>query len=237
MNDLVYIAIMYTPPFSIGEDELRLLGEISALLPCASGDSAGVRLTEAELLQAHARLGGDACYRSEGSNPHWVPVLVAGLLEWLKQSPVHPVIRAAVFCHELLCIAPFAAGNEILTCALHRQLLAACHPELGNVQFTPEMKHALTAINGTELISASLHAILAVLRRKSPAPRPARHSSTPVEQLVSFIRRHPGSKRQDIMAALPGISPRMLDRHLQTLRESGRIEYRGSRKTGAYFIL
>ena len=42
---------------------------------------------------------------------------------------------------------------------------------------------------------------------------------------------------EDIMAALPGISPRMLDRHLQTLRESGRIEYRGSRKTGAYFIL
>lgn len=222
---------MYKPPFHLTEEHLALLSKITLLAP--ELPESHMLLTESEVKQEHARLGGDGCYRRGGDTPHWVPVLMPHLLCWLNESPTHPVIRAVVFCRELLRISPFSSGNEILAGRLFKHLLSCCHPALASL----ETNFALAAINETELISASLHAILAALHPKAPSPRTCPRRLSPADQIQAYIRRHPGSKRQDLMTALPDISPRMLDRHLQTLRESGRIEYRGSRKTGAYFTL
>lgn len=227
---------MYKPPFSISDASLNMLGEIASLLPHSSSSAPDFEMSERYIRQTHAGLGGDGCYRHCGNNPHWIPVLTEALSKWLNQSPVHPIIRAAVFCLELHRISPFASGNELLIAALHRQLLISYHPSLEKAPFTQEMNLALAALDATQLISASLHAILTTLRRKPAAPRPSRQNAAPIDQLLNFIQKHPGCKRMDIMGGLPDISPRMLDRHLQTLRESGQIEYRGSRKTGAYFI-
>lgn len=222
---------MFVPPFSTTPEALELLAEITSKLTITPPEP----LTVQQLLLSHARAGGDGQFRKGGASPHWVPVLVEGLVQWYNSSPAHPLIRAAVFRHEFLSIAPFSIGNESLAARLHADMLTACHPDLGST----ELNFTLTATDATELISASLHAILAALRRKpekAPEPTPRqRHQHGPIDQILAYLRRHPGSKRQDILNALPTLSPRMLDRHLQNLRETRQIEYRGSRKTGAYY--
>lgn len=221
---------MFTPPFSTTPEALELLAEITAKLAI----SPPAPLTIQQILQTHARVGGDGQFRTHGASPHWVPVLVDALVQWYNSSPAHPLIRAAVFRHELLCMAPFSIANETLAARLHADILASCHPALAELK----LNDPLTATDATKLISASLHAILAALRskpEKAPGAPRARHQSGPTDQILTYLRRHPGSKRQDILSALPGLSPRMLDRHLLNLRENGLIEYRGSRKTGAYY--
>lgn len=230
---------MYTPPFSIAEDALETLAEICTLLT-PNKESEPETLNVSRILRAHAELGSEGCFRSNGPAPHWVPVLVDALAHWVNESPTHPIIRAAVFHFELLRISPFSTANELVAAHLHRRMLAAFHPALSTFQIPDEANIALTAVDASDFIRASLHAILAALQNKPRHPsisRPARQQNTPANQILSFIRKHPGSKRQDLLAALPAISQRMLDRHLQTLRDSGQIEYRGSRKTGAYYTL
>ena len=230
---------MYTPPFSIAEDTLETLAEICTLLT-PSKESEQETLSVSRILQAHAELGGVGSFRSGGPAPHWVPVLVDALARWVNESPTHPIIRAAVFHFELLRISPFSTANELVAAHLHQRMLAAFHPALAELRIPDEANFALAATDASDFIRASLHAILAALQSKPRHPsisRPARQQSTPANQILSFIRKHPGSKRQDLLAALPAISQRMLDRHLQTLRDSGQIEYRGSRKTGAYYTL
>ena len=230
---------MYTPPFSIAEDALETLAEICTLLT-PSKESEQETLSVSRILQAHAELGGVGSFRSGGTSPHWVPVLVDALAHWVNESPTHPIIRAAVFHFELLRISPFSTANELVAAHLHQRMLAAFHPALASFRIPDETNIALAATDASDFIRASLHAILATLQnkhRQQNISRPARQQSTPANQILSFIRKHPGSKRQDLLAALPAISQRMLDRHLQTLRDSGQIEYRGSRKTGAYYTL
>ena len=230
---------MYTPPFSIEESTLKTLAEINALLP-QHKENEQEHLSVARVLRAHAELGGEGSFRSNGPAPHWIPVLVEALAQWVNESPTHPIIRAAVFHFELLRISPFSTANELVAAHLHQRMLAAFHPALAELRIPDEANIALAAVDASDFIRASLHAILAALQNKPRHPsisRPARQQNTPANQILSFIRKHPGSKRQDLLAALPAISQRMLDRHLQTLRDSGQIEYRGSRKTGAYYTL
>lgn len=46
-----------------------------------------------------------------GTLPQYVPDLVLKLLEWVKTSDVHMLIRSCVFHYELELIHPFADGN------------------------------------------------------------------------------------------------------------------------------
>ena len=229
---------MYTPPFTVTDEALGFLVEIGAHLPKLQNSAELRNLSAAILCAEHAALGGCGQLRTTGPHPHWVPVLLAALLDWAQQTQTHPLIRSAVLHYELLSILPFASGNGRLAEQLHRRMLADFHPRFAELEVSiapPDYNHALAAPDASELITLSLRAILAALKRHTPErPRPPRRTS-PAEQLLAYLRRHPGSKRQDIMTALPELSPRMLDRHLQNLKDSGQIEYRGSRKTGAYY--
>ena len=51
----------------------------------------------------------------------------------------------------------------------------------------------------------------------------------------TIIRLNPGIKRKDI-SNISGKSLPTIDRHIDVLTEDGLIEYRGSRKTGGYYV-
>ena len=51
----------------------------------------------------------------------------------------------------------------------------------------------------------------------------------------TIIRLNPGIKRKDI-SIISGKSLPTIDRHIDVLTEDGLIEYRGSRKTGGYYV-
>lgn len=206
--------------FSYMEKILRRLDSSCVAAFCAEP------LSSVQLQRTHATMGGSGAFRASAPCPHWVPVLVHALLEWLHDSPTHPIIRAAIFHFELVQIRPFDAGNEELAAALHQQLLSGWYPALGRLQFPV----VLSGQDTTAYVELTLQQMLEQLGSTTPAP------PSPVEQsIVKHLLQNPGSKRQDLLAALPRLSARVMDRHLQHLRETGLIEYRGSRKTGAYY--
>lgn len=63
-----------------------------------------------------------------GTLPQYVPRLVAELLEWVKCSDVHMLIRSCVFHYEFELIHPFADGNGRVGRLWHTLLLSRWNP-------------------------------------------------------------------------------------------------------------
>ena len=63
-----------------------------------------------------------------GTLPQYVPDLVLELLDWVKTSDVHILIRSCVFHYELELIHPFADGNGRVGRLWHTLLLSKWNP-------------------------------------------------------------------------------------------------------------
>ena len=63
-----------------------------------------------------------------GTLPHYVPNLIMELLDWVKTSEVHMLIRSCVFHYELELIHPFADGNGRVGRLWHTLLLSKWNP-------------------------------------------------------------------------------------------------------------
>lgn len=63
-----------------------------------------------------------------GTLPQYVPDLVAELLDWVKSSDVHMLIRSCVFHYEFELIHPFADGNGRVGRLWHTLLLSKWNP-------------------------------------------------------------------------------------------------------------
>ena len=63
-----------------------------------------------------------------GTLPQYVPDLVLELLDWVKTSEVHMLIRSCVFHYELELIHPFADGNGRVGRLWHTLLLSKWNP-------------------------------------------------------------------------------------------------------------
>lgn len=63
-----------------------------------------------------------------GTLPQYVPDLIMELLDWVKNSDVHMLIRSCVFHYELELIHPFADGNGRVGRLWHTLLLSKWNP-------------------------------------------------------------------------------------------------------------
>ena len=63
-----------------------------------------------------------------GTLPQYVPNLVTELLDWVKNSDVHMLIRSCVFHYEFELIHPFANGNGRVGRLWHTLLLSKWNP-------------------------------------------------------------------------------------------------------------
>ncbi len=63
-----------------------------------------------------------------GTLPNYVPELVVDLLDWVKNSNVHMLIKSCVFHYEFELIHPFADGNGRMGRLWHTLLLARWNP-------------------------------------------------------------------------------------------------------------
>ena len=63
-----------------------------------------------------------------GTLPQYVPDLVMELLDWVKNSDIHMLIRSCVFHYELELIHPFADGNGRIGRLWHSLLLSKWNP-------------------------------------------------------------------------------------------------------------
>ena len=109
-----------------------------------------------------------------GTLPQYVPNLVMELLDWVKNSDVHMLIRSCVFHYEFELIHPFANGNGRVGRLWHTLLLSKWNPAFAWLPVEsiihdrqPEYYAAINASNdageSTEFIEFMLAAIKASL--------------------------------------------------------------------------
>lgn len=184
-----------------------------------------------------------------GTLPQYVPDLVMELLDWVKNSDVHMLIRSCVFHYEFELIHPFADGNGRVGRLWHTLLLSKWNPAFAWLPVESiihdrqgEYYAAINASNdageSTAFIAFMLSAIRASLIDAINASDEVSDGATDKatmrwKQIEQFLQTHEYIMNADVRA-LCGVSPatanRILagftaDRKLVKYREGGHWAY------------
>lgn len=173
-----------------------------------------------------------------GTLPQYIPDLVMELLDWVKRSDIHMLIRSCVFHYELELIHPFADGNGRVGRLWHTLLLSRW-----NSVFTwlpvesiiharqQEYYAAINASNNagesTAFIEFMLSAIKASLieaveTRDEMSDEPMDKSAFRWKQIEDFLQSHPHVMNADIRV-LCNVSAATANRILAGLAAEGKL--------------
>ena len=141
-----------------------------------------------------------------GTLPQYVPDLMLELLDWIRNSDIHMLIRSCVFHYELELIHPFADGNGRVGRLWHTLLLSKWNPAFAWLPVEsmiharqPEYYAAINASNdageSTVFIEFMLSAINASLidainTRDKMSDEPLDKAALRWQKIESFLRSH-----------------------------------------------
>lgn len=173
-----------------------------------------------------------------GTLPQYVPDLVMELLDWVKNSDVHILIRSCVFHYEFELIHPFADGNGRVGRLWHTLLLSKWNPTFAWLPVESiihdrqeEYYAAINASNdageSTVFIEFMLSAIKASLIDAIGASDEVSDGATDKatmrwNQIEKFLETHPYIMNADVRA-LCGVSAATANRILVGLVEEEKL--------------
>ena len=173
-----------------------------------------------------------------GTLPQYVPDLVMELLDWVKNSDVHMLIRSCVFHYEFELIHPFADGNGRVGRLWHTLLLSKWNPAFAWLPVEsmiharqPEYYAAINASNdageSTGFIEFMLSAIKASLMDAIDTSDVMSDGSMDKatlrwKQIEKFLQTHEFIMNADVRA-LCGVSAATANRILAELTAEGNI--------------
>ena len=177
-----------------------------------------------------------------GTLPQYVPDLVMELLDWVKSSDVHMLIRSCVFHYEFELIHPFADGNGRVGRLWHTLLLSKWNPAFAWLPVESiihdrqeEYYAAINASNdageSTVFIEFMLSAIKASLidaisESDEMSDGPMDKVTMRWKQIEKFLETHPYIMNADVRV-LCGVSAATANRILASLvAESKLVKYR-----------
>lgn len=177
-----------------------------------------------------------------GTLPQYVPDLVMELLDWVKNSDVHMLIRSCVFHYEFELIHPFADGNGRVGRLWHTLLLSKWNPAFAWLPVESiihdrqeEYYAAINASNdageSTVFIEFMLSAIKASLidainASDEVSDGPMDKVTMRWKQIEKFLETHPYIMNADVRV-LCGVSAATANRILAGLvAESKLVKYR-----------
>ena len=177
-----------------------------------------------------------------GTLPQYVPDLVMELLDWVKNSDVHMLIRSCVFHYEFELIHPFADGNGRVGRLWHTLLLSKWNPAFAWLPVESiihdrqeEYYAAINASNdageSTVFIEFMLSAIKASLidaisESDEMSDGPMDKVTMRWKQIEKFLETHPYIMNADVRA-LCGVSAATANRILAGLAAEGKlVKYR-----------
>ena len=177
-----------------------------------------------------------------GTLPQYVPDLVMELLDWVKNSDVHMLIRSCVFHYEFELIHPFADGNGRVGRLWHTLLLSKWNPAFAWLPVESiihdrqeEYYAAINASNdageSTVFIEFMLSAIKASLIVAINASDEVSDGATDKatmrwKQIEKFLETHPYIMNADVRV-LCGVSAATANRILAGLVAEGKlVKYR-----------
>ena len=179
-----------------------------------------------------------------GTLPQYVPNLVMELLDWVKNSDVHMLIRSCVFHYELELIHPFADGNGRVGRLWHTLLLSKWNPAFAWLPVESiihdrqqEYYEAINASNdageSTVFIEFMLSAIKASLidalnTSDEMGDGPMDKATLRWKQIEKFLETHPFIMNADVRT-LCGVSAATANRILAGFASEGKlVKYRES---------
>ena len=173
-----------------------------------------------------------------GTLPQYVPDLVMELLDWVKNSDVHMLIRSCVFHYEFELIHPFADGNGRVGRLWHTLLLSKWNPAVAWLPVESiihdRQKEYYAAINAsndagesTVFIEFMLSAIKASLidatsTSDEMSDGPMGKATMRWKQIEKFLETHPYIMNADVRNHC-GVSAATANRILVGLAAEGKL--------------
>lgn len=177
-----------------------------------------------------------------GTLPQYVPDLVMELLDWVKNSDVHMLIRSCVFHYEFELIHPFADGNGRVGRLWHTLLLSKWNPAFAWLPVESiihdRQQEYYAAINTSNddgestvfiefMLSAIKASLIDAINASDEMSDGAMDKATMRwEQIEKFLETHPYIMNADVRA-LFNVSAATANRILATLTTEGKlVKYR-----------
>ncbi len=173
-----------------------------------------------------------------GTLPQYVPDLVMELLDWVKTSEVHMLIRSCVFHYELELIHPFADGNGRVGRLWHTLLLSQWNPAFAWLPVESiihdrqkEYYAAINASNNAGESTAFIEFMLASIKSALIETISVRDvmSEEKMDKAVlrwnkiqEYLKTHDYIMNADVRT-LCGVSPATANRILVRLTEEGKL--------------
>lgn len=173
-----------------------------------------------------------------GTLPQYIPDLVMELLEWVKCSDIHMLIRSCVFHYELELIHPFADGNGRVGRLWHTLLLSRWNPVFAwlpvesiiharQQEYYAAINTSNAAGESTVFIEFMLSAIKASLieavdTRDGMSDEPMDRSAVRWKQIEDFLQSHPYVMNADVRV-LCNVSAATANRILAGLAAEGKL--------------
>lgn len=173
-----------------------------------------------------------------GTLPQYVPDLVIELLDWVKNSDVHLLIRSCVFHYEFELIHPFADGNGRVGRLWHTLLLSKWNPAFAwltvESMIHDRQEEYYAAINASNdagestafiefMLSAIKASLIDAIGMKDEVSDGATDKATiRWKQIEKFLETHPYIMNADVRA-LCGVSAATANRILAGLATEGRL--------------
>ena len=177
-----------------------------------------------------------------GTLPQYVPDLVMELLDWVKNSDVHMLIRSCVFHYEFELIHPFADGNGRVGRLWHTLLLSKWNPAFAWLPVESiihdRQEEYYAAINASNdagestvfiefMLSAIKASLIDAINASDEMSDGAMDKATMRwKQIEKFLAAHPYIMNADVRA-LCGVSAATANRILAGLAAEGKlVKYR-----------
>ncbi len=261
MTDVINGKPVLGPPKDIREvqNAYEVYERMASFDPCSLED----------LLTAHRMMMTDlvreaGCFRSgnvgvfshgqlihAGTPAAYVPEVMGQLFDWLRNTPLHPLLKSSIFHYEFEFIHPFADGNgrtgrfwQTLILQKWKPVFAWLPVETMIHQRQEAYYQALNTANRrgetTGFVAFMLTAIRDAMQGVIAAQ--AQHVGENVGEkggeasVIAILRRMPKVSASAI-AEMTHLSSRQIERILARLKQEGKIARHGSASSGSWEVL
>lgn len=188
-----------------------------------------------------------------------LPRLMSQLMEWLKTTDAHPLIRSAAFHYEFEYIHPFSDGNGRMGRLWQTLILSRWQPMLAYLPVETVIKHRQSEYyqllqvadknsDCTDFISFLLQAIIESLheaiavqpqdektRVEMKVENPSKEMLKTPQKILNILATEPELTLSDIAYVLE-LSQSTIERAVAKLKKADKLEFVGPRKGGRWVV-
>ena len=173
-----------------------------------------------------------------GTLPQYVPELIQELMDWVKTSDIHMLIKSCVFHYEFELIHPFADGNGRMGRMWHTLLLSKWNPFFAWLPVESiihdnqqEYYNAINTSNSNGDSTVFIEFMLSVIKKALQEANEVNVVLTPIstkadvrlDKIYTFLKIHEYITNVDVRKIL-GVSSATATRILTTFTKSGKLK-------------